>query len=52
MATIGVITEQGDLGLGFDPLNNKDQQSYNEAVQREQESKDNSQIINESDKKN
>jgi hypothetical protein len=51
MATIGVITEQGDLGLGFDPLNNKDQQSYNEAVQREQESKDNnSQIINE-DKK-
>lgn len=51
MATIGVITEQGDLGLGFDPLNNKDQQTYNEAVQREQKSKDNnSQIINE-DKK-
>jgi hypothetical protein len=51
MATIGVITEQGDLGLGFDPLNNQDQQTYNEAVQREQDSKkDNSQIINE-DKK-
>lgn len=25
---IGVITEQGDLGLGFDPLSNKDQKTY------------------------
>ena len=45
MAEIGVITEQGDLGLGFDPLNNKDQQAYNEAVARQQSSQQ--QIINE-----
>lgn len=25
MANIGVITEQGDLGLGFDEISNKDQ---------------------------
>jgi hypothetical protein len=24
MAKIGVITEQGDLGLGFDPISKKD----------------------------
>lgn len=29
---IGVITEQNDLGLGFDPLNPKDQNTYNESV--------------------
>lgn len=46
---IGIITEQGDLGLGFDVLNNKDQQVYNEAVKRQ--SGDNQQVINE-DKKN
>lgn len=26
---IGIITEQGDLGLGFDPLNESDQSIYN-----------------------
>lgn len=26
---IGVITEQGDLGLGFDILNEQDQNKYN-----------------------
>ena len=25
MAKIGVITEQNDLGLGFDPINEEDQ---------------------------
>lgn len=25
---IGIITEQNDLGLGFDPLNQKDQKTY------------------------
>lgn len=30
----GVITEQGDLGLGFDPLNDKDQKVYSEAVSK------------------
>ena len=44
MTDYGVITEQGDLGLGFDPLNKKDNQLVNEAVNRE---KDNSQVINE-----
>ena len=46
---IGIITEQGDLGLGFDVLNNKDQQVYNEAMQRQQQS--GQQVINE-DRKN
>lgn len=43
MAQIGIITEQNDLGLGFDPLNTKDQKAYSEAVkaQQEQQSKDN-----------
>lgn len=42
-AEIGIITEQGDLGLGFDMLNNKDQKAYNEATKNQ----DNSQVINE-----
>lgn len=29
-SVIGVITEQNDLGLGFDPLNPKDQATVNE----------------------
>ena len=28
-AQIGAITEQGDLGLGFDILNEQDQNKYN-----------------------
>jgi len=52
MSEYGVITEQGDLGLGFNPLSQKDQKVVNEAVQRERELKQNSQkkpqIINES----
>ncbi len=27
---VGLITEQGDMGLGFDPLSQKDQQALNE----------------------
>ena len=30
MSNIGMITEQGDLGLGFDPLSQKDQELLNE----------------------
>ena len=30
----GVITEQGDLGLGFDVLNDQDQKVYQEAVDK------------------
>ena len=36
MANIGVITEQGDLGLGFDPLNKKDTKVYNESTKKSQ----------------
>ena len=43
---IGLITEQGDLGLGFDVLNKKDEKTYNEAVERENNSKD-TEVINE-----
>ena len=32
MANIGIITEQGDLGLGFYALNPQDQQTYNESA--------------------
>lgn len=40
MANIGIITEQNDLGLGFDPLNINDQKAYNESVKRNQNEKD------------
>lgn len=40
MAKVGVITEQGDLGLGFDPLNSKDQKVYSESVKAEKEKKE------------
>lgn len=44
MADYGVITEQGDLGLGFDKLNEKDNKTVNEAYG----SKDNDKtVINE-----
>ena len=52
MAEYGVITEQGDLGLGFDVLNDKDQKAYNEAVNREQKKVNTtSTVINESKEK-
>ena len=35
MSQIGVITEQGDLGLGFDVLNQQDQRVYKESTQKE-----------------
>ena len=38
MGNIGVITEQGDLGLGFDLLNNKDQKTVAEATKNQQNS--------------
>lgn len=40
---IGAITEQGDLGLGFDPLNSKDQNTYNESVNVKNENDSNEQ---------
>lgn len=50
MANYGMITEQGDLGLGFDPLNQKDNETVNEAVEREKENK-NETVINENKNK-
>lgn len=43
MSNIGMITEQGDLGLGFDPLSQKDQELLKEQenlVNRDNEDKD------------
>ena len=31
--TVGVVTEQGDLGLGFDVLNEKDSEAYAKATE-------------------
>lgn len=44
MSNIGMITEQGDLGLGFDVLSQKDQEILKEQenlVNRDNEDKDN-----------
>ena len=51
MAEFGAITEQGDLGLGFDLLNNKDNKTVNEAMNKEQQQQTNSQpqVINENE---
>lgn len=37
MDNVGVITEQGDLGLGFDELNENDQKAYSEATSENNE---------------
>lgn len=51
MGNIGVITEQGDLGFGFDLLNKKDEQVYTEAQKRQQNNdstdNQNTSVINE-----
>ncbi len=36
MAEIGIITEQGDLGLGFDSLNESDSKVYEEATKNKE----------------
>ena len=44
---IGVITEQGDLGLGYTQLNEADETAYNNAPdKRDNEKKDNDRVIN------
>ena len=50
MADYGVITEQNDLGLGFDPLSAEDNKTVNEALGTAQSS--DSQVINEDKKDN
>lgn len=52
MAEYGVITEQGDLGLGFNPLNPSDQQVYQEAVNKQHGVPDSATVINEGNKEN
>lgn len=37
---IGCITEQGDLGLGFDVLNEKDQSTYQQEANKNAEKSD------------
>lgn len=37
---VGVINEQGDLGLGFDLLNEKDSKAYAEATEKKEEKED------------
>lgn len=37
MAQIGIINEIGDLSLGFDLLNEKDQKKYDALKQQEQD---------------
>lgn len=32
---VGMICEQGDMGLFYDPLNESDQKSYNEQQRKE-----------------
>lgn len=39
MSEVGVLNEIGDMGLGFDPLNDKDQKAYNESVNKENQDK-------------
>ena len=38
---IGVITEQGDLGLGFNEISNKDQRTVNEHYSEERKNAEN-----------
>lgn len=52
MEQIGIITEQGDLGFGFDQLNESDTKVYNEAINRNKDKSSNAQVINESKKDN
>lgn len=39
MADIGVITEQGDLGLGYDPLSQEEQKLVEESAKNDNENK-------------
>lgn len=47
---MGLITEQGDLGFGFNPMDNKDQQVYNEATKRHEQEQKNQTILNETNR--
>lgn len=36
MGPVGVITEQGDLGLGYNPLSEEDQKVLKETAEKEE----------------
>ena len=36
MGPVGIITEQGDLGLGYNPLSEKDQKVLKETAEKEE----------------
>lgn len=40
MAEIGIITEQGDLGLGFEVLSEQDQEKVNQESSKENDNKE------------
>jgi hypothetical protein len=37
MANVGVINEQGDMGLGYDPLSERDEKTLHESESQEKE---------------
>lgn len=39
---VGMICEQGDMGLFYDPLNESDQKSYEQQQRKEEKDKKNS----------
>ena len=39
MGPVGVITEQGDLGLGYNPLSKEDQKVLKETAEKEEKEK-------------
>lgn len=41
MPEIGIITEQGDLGFGFEPLNESDKAQYDKAQKDKETDKEN-----------
>lgn len=45
---IGIINEIGDIGLGFNPLNDADSKKYAEATKSEQQPK--TEVVNENNK--
>ncbi len=43
---IGVITEQGDLGLGYTQLNEADETAYNNAPSKKDNEKKDDKVVN------
>ena len=52
LAEIGVITEQGDLGLGYNPLSQEEQRLVEEAAKNGKENEDKKKMENVFETKN